>query len=861
MSTSHLSIASPQGNTRAPSILSRHSSRAPSIQHVAATAAALMSSPDGRQLRINVYSEMLRGWFDLSTSSKLLLTYYITATALEVVTTVTVAIIERKAAAKCFYLLIFLGLYLVRSIVISGLLLRRYLYERPDDLPRTFSGACGAHYKTMVNWASLILILFSISLLTTQTHCVKDAPGLFYLVLVFSLIGYLCLAMLLLLWFVVLFCLNGVVAVLELFGVGPRVMQWQGATQEMLDDIPIIKYTNYAQSPLQSDHFQAQVEKDATAVMMPSIVVSEPMHREPSTSAQNRDSVIIVVEPAVDTIGVSPTPSALPTIHIAQASDDERPGHALELGPLEQLDEPEQLKQLSPEERKLAGRISTSCSICLCDYEDLEELRHLPCDHYFHKECVDEWLKLKRTCPLCTYDISPLSPLCPLSKFLTNTHNTAFGISTPPLTLNIIFFKVSVEGLDETHLGIGSLSSATLHTSTSSNGHHHIVNANDDDDDDDEGEGTNTAGLTSAWTEMEEGDHEDEDPTSTHRARQHQPTAAAAAAAGYLANKHQSSRFVRRILDPLQSLSSIFSSTISTSTTPPAPSSYTLVSGGGSGGEGGSSSISRVSTEYAAQPEASSSSSSTRVRPTASDGVFANISAKPEVEGQKNNELQPPTYDSAVQDITPPYFEMAVASPNVFGNEILVEGIPVGTLFQFFWNVAVAVSFQFLGVLLTYLLHNSHASKAGSMVGLGLTMVNFGIRMRGGLGAMFGNTDDNYNNPNVGPPTLGSAGEITNVDKNYPVYVDDTGYVSEPDATYGSDSGNVASQMEWFDAGMENHWVSLILMITGWLIIVKALAEYATAKRTERIMKALSAEDPEAGRVSIEYFTIEHNEM
>ncbi|KAG0290747.1 hypothetical protein BGZ98_003301 [Dissophora globulifera] len=814
-----------------------------------------MSSPHGRQLRINVYSEMLRGWFDLSTSSKLLLTYYITATALEVVTTVTVAIIERKAAAKCFYLLIFLGLYLVRSIVISGLLLRRYLYERPDDLPRTFSGACGAHYKTMINWASLILILFSISLLTTQTHCVKDAPGLFYLVLVFSLIGYLCLAMLLLLWFVVLFCLNGVVAVLELFGVGPRVMQWQGATQEMLDDIPIIKYTNYAQSPLQSDHFQAQVEKDATAVMMPSIVVSEPMHREPSNSAQNRDSVMIVVEPAVDTIGVSPTHSALPTIHIAQASDDERPGHALELGPLEQLDEPEQLKQLSPEERKLAGRISTSCSICLCDYEDLEELRHLPCDHYFHKECVDEWLKLKRTCPLCTYDISrnrrgsrlwsrrgsrrsqrqasgngtgTPRRFTPIS-FVHSTIQHPFP-KKPPGGMAHNYTKVSVGGLDETHLGIGSLSSATLHTSTDSNGHHHIVNANDDDDDDDEGEGTNTAGLTSAWTEMEEGDHEDEDPTS-HRARQHQPTAPAAAG-GYLASKHQSSSFVRKILDPLQSLSSIFSSTTSTSTTPPAPSSYTLVSGGGGGGgEGGSSSISRVYTEYAAQPEASSSSSSTRVRPTASDGVFANISAKPEVEGQKNNELQPPTYDSAVQDITPPYFEMAVASPNVFGNEILVEGIPVGTLFQFFWNVA------------------------------GLTMVNFGIRMRGGLGAMFGNTDDNYNNPNVGPPTLGSAGEITNVDKNYPVYVDDTGYVSEPDATYGSDSGNVASQMEWFDAGMENHWVSLILMITGWLIIVKALAEYATAKRTERIMKALSAEDPEAGRVSIEYFTIEHNEM
>lgn len=45
------------------------------------------------------------------------------------------------------------------------------------------------------------------------------------------------------------------------------------------------------------------------------------------------------------------------------------------------------------------------CSICLGDYEDGEQLRELKCLHYFHKECVDEWLVHKKHCPLCQQDI------------------------------------------------------------------------------------------------------------------------------------------------------------------------------------------------------------------------------------------------------------------------------------------------------------------------------------------------------------------------------------------------------------------------------------------------------------------------
>ncbi|KAK7318105.1 hypothetical protein RJT34_02803 [Clitoria ternatea] len=42
------------------------------------------------------------------------------------------------------------------------------------------------------------------------------------------------------------------------------------------------------------------------------------------------------------------------------------------------------------------------CSICLCEYQPKEMLRTIPeCNHYFHANCVDSWLKMNATCPLC----------------------------------------------------------------------------------------------------------------------------------------------------------------------------------------------------------------------------------------------------------------------------------------------------------------------------------------------------------------------------------------------------------------------------------------------------------------------------
>lgn len=69
----------------------------------------------------------------------------------------------------------------------------------------------------------------------------------------------------------------------------------------------------------------------------------------------------------------------------------------------------------------------TSCSICLGDYKDGDMLRMLPeCRHMFHAPCIDAWLRLHASCPMCrtsplpsplaTPISTPLSELIPLAR-------------------------------------------------------------------------------------------------------------------------------------------------------------------------------------------------------------------------------------------------------------------------------------------------------------------------------------------------------------------------------------------------------------------------------------------------------------
>jgi len=198
-----------------------------------------------------------------------------------------------------------------------------------------------------------------------------------------------------------------------------------------------------------------------------------------------------------------------------------------------------------------------------------------------------------------------------------------------------------------------------------------------------------------------------------------------------------------------------------------------------------------------------------------SDGVFANLSAKPET-GEKTEE-HPPTYEQAAADAAPPYWETTILAPGLGGpDEVYVEGLPVGSVFSFIWNGMISMSFQLVGFLLTYILHTTHAAKNGSRAGLGITLVQYGFYMKGS-GSSITNPPANGQDPQFNQPPDPNSHDF------------DPNQVSQPAGTDGSSSGGMGDIAN-------SDWLAYVLMIVGWFILIRAVSDFVKARRHEQLV-------------------------
>ncbi|TPP66854.1 RING finger protein [Fasciola gigantica] len=62
------------------------------------------------------------------------------------------------------------------------------------------------------------------------------------------------------------------------------------------------------------------------------------------------------------------------------------------------------IKTLHPGDRETNSDLD-QCAICIEPFRPLDNIRVLPCRHYFHKLCIDPWLLEQRSCPMCKLDI------------------------------------------------------------------------------------------------------------------------------------------------------------------------------------------------------------------------------------------------------------------------------------------------------------------------------------------------------------------------------------------------------------------------------------------------------------------------
>ncbi|KAI3862483.1 hypothetical protein MKX03_011571 [Papaver bracteatum] len=86
------------------------------------------------------------------------------------------------------------------------------------------------------------------------------------------------------------------------------------------------------------------------------------------------------------------------------------------------------------ESRRLPSPYENTCSICLQEYQPKETLKSLSaCDHFFHAECIDVWLRINSTCPVCRNS--------PLHQINLDLEMSSFNFL---VSFFLVFFPVSV---------------------------------------------------------------------------------------------------------------------------------------------------------------------------------------------------------------------------------------------------------------------------------------------------------------------------------------------------------------------------------------------------------------------------------
>ncbi|OCH94055.1 hypothetical protein OBBRIDRAFT_723532 [Obba rivulosa] len=219
---------------------------------------------------------------------------------------------------------------------------------------------------------------------------------------------------------------------------------------------------------------------------------------------------------------------------------------------------------------------------------------------------------------------------------------------------------------------------------------------------------------------------------------------------------------------------------------------------------------------------------------TSNDGVFANVTAKPSrpIRIQDGDETYlvpedaqkdaPPSYAAAQADAVPPYWETTIHAPSAAttSGEVIIDGLVTGSLFSFLWNMLVSISFQFVGFLLTYLLHTTHAAKLGSRAGLGITLIQYGFAMRSSV--EYSDQESWWKPADQPRPTFDTAAEAEEYFKNLNATAADT-MPSDAAPPPGLLIGDATSE-----------WLSFLLMTIGWFILLTSLLSFWRVKRWER---------------------------
>ncbi|KAK3847836.1 MAG: hypothetical protein J3R72DRAFT_430907 [Linnemannia gamsii] len=355
----------------------------------------------GRRVRRNVMARFSDRWDTLPMNSRIILCLNGAITFTKVVASTAALIHDRDAQCPSLnltYLKVLVSLYALLSAVTFPFTVYSHLHPRIQGAPLTTRDINLERQRTFVEVAGTCLFFLSNYFLFSGSTCRDEAPAVFYLTVVYVVLGYVVILIPVILCLTVILCLPLVLRVMRYFNLGP-VVGIKGATEEMIASIPIVKYRTPATAQGTGTETASGQRNSATTIDMSGRInqsgdiTSEPVVSTPSTTEaassprRSKGGLFGFLRKGKKDSGLGAAGKPQDTATSSQEATT----------PVEYL--------------TLADAQDAVCAICLCDYEDDEELRKMRCTHYFHKDCVDEWLRLHRNCPLCKRDIEELAGL------------------------------------------------------------------------------------------------------------------------------------------------------------------------------------------------------------------------------------------------------------------------------------------------------------------------------------------------------------------------------------------------------------------------------------------------------------------